>query len=87
MVPPTSTAPLGTVHGRDRVVQDILELRARRDYQPLKLRIALEQVSSLGMGADPQLLDYALQELGVALIGTLERIRTACPELGGPPPP
>lgn len=83
MAPPTST---GTVHGRDRVLQDLLELRSRQDYEPLKLRFALEHLYRVER-ADTQALDYALQELAVAVIAHLELIRDAYPELGGPPPP
>jgi hypothetical protein len=63
---------------------DILELRSRRDYTPLKLRPAMEALHRIHRAEDAQALDHCLQELVVSALATMERIRTACPDVGGP---
>ena len=78
-------APLGAQRTRDRVVHDVLELRRREDYEPLKLGPAIANARQLQLSDDVQALDYTLQELVVAALATMERLRDACPEVGGPP--
>jgi hypothetical protein len=67
------------------VIVDVLELRHRRDYTPMKLRPAIENLQGIHRVEDAQALDHALQELAVSALATMERIRAACPDIGGPP--
>lgn len=82
---PTRIPVARPIPGEGRVVTDVMQLRARADYEPLKLRAAMENLHRLHRAEDAQALDYALQELIVAAMATMDRIRRACPEVEGPP--